>query len=68
MVEDREEVLKNESEMRIIVQNTRLLKNSFKRMIWKYSAILSATCLVLTYASQFLVSDFYNNNIHLPGT
>jgi len=54
--------------MRLIVQNTRLLKNSFKKMIWKYSAILSATCLVLTYASQFLISDFYNENIYLSIT
>lgn len=51
--------------MRIIVEDTIALKYRFKKIIWKYSAILSATCLVLTYASQFFVSDFYNENIHL---
>jgi hypothetical protein len=36
-----------------------MLKNDSRRQIWKYSAILSVSCLILTYASQFLISDFY---------
>ena len=43
----------------MIVESTKTLKNDFKKKIWKYSALLSASCLVLTYASQFLISEYY---------
>jgi hypothetical protein len=68
MVEDRDTVLSCEVDMTVIVDNSRLLKNQFKKKIWKYSAILSASCLVLTYASQFITADFYATYISLSIT
>ncbi len=44
------------------------MKNEFKKRIWKFSAILTAICLLLTYASQFINSDYYAKHIHFNGT
>ena len=46
-----------------IVEKSRQFKNNFKRKIWKYSAILSASCLIITFASQFLISPFYQTYV-----
>lgn len=40
------------------------LKYSWKKKLWIYSAVFSVICLVLTYAAQFIVSDFYMEQIH----
>lgn len=45
-----------------------MLKNDSRRKIWRYSAILSVSCLILTYASQFLISEFYTTYISSPYT
>ena len=49
--------------MQLIEKNAKLLKSSWKKKIWKFSAILSSICLILTYASQFITSQFYIKNI-----
>lgn len=61
-------MLRAELEMRLTEENSRLLKNQFKQKIWKYSAILSGGCLILTYASQFINSDFYSQKISFEYT
>jgi hypothetical protein len=40
-----------------------ILKIESRKEIWKYSAILSVSCLIITYASQFLISEFYVNYV-----
>lgn len=68
MISDRQILMRAEMEMRATEQKSRELKNEFKQKIWKYSAILSATCLTLTYASQFIISDYYTNHINFAYT
>lgn len=36
----------------------------WKARIWIFSGVLSASCLILTYAAQFLTSDFYFNYVN----
>lgn len=54
--------------MRVTEQNSIMLKNQFKKKIWKFSAILSATCLILTYASQFITAEFYQTHLNFQWT
>lgn len=54
--------------MKFKADNIQMLKNDSRRKIWRYSAFLSVSCILLTYASQFLISDFYTQNISFSGT
>lgn len=54
--------------MRLTEENGRLLKVEYKKKIWKFSSILSASCLILTYASQFINSDFYTEKLNFEFT
>ena len=68
LIDDQHEVEKDQAYFAFKAQNILLLKSDSRKRIWKYSAFLSVTCLVLTYASQFLISDFYTANIAYSGT
>lgn len=45
-----------------------MIKSDARRKIWRYSAFLSVSCIILTYASQFLISDFYTTKVSFSGT
>jgi ABC-type multidrug transport system fused ATPase/permease subunit len=67
-IDDQKEVESAQTFFAFKAQNILILKHDSRKRIWKYSAFLSVTCLILTYASQFLISDFYINNISFSGT
>jgi hypothetical protein len=43
-------------------------KYRWKRTLWVYSAVFSVGCLLLTYVAQFMVSDFFVQNVHWDST
>jgi hypothetical protein len=63
-VGDKEDLQLEQDYIEHMGWNVQLLKNKWKARIWTLSAVLSATCLVLTYAAQFVTSDFYTSYVN----